>query len=150
MATALSAVVIAGLIAPVAVRSSVPRREAPLTVAAVVVFAVAAYVGLGRAAGVLLALATAGALVLVLRNARAEPGDPLRGEVTAFLDTEASAVRTGREAVRTLLGLIATLGFIPGRGEKLDELTGCALPSRPVRLIRRRPEEWTGRCRTYG
>ncbi|GAA3268635.1 sodium:calcium antiporter [Dactylosporangium vinaceum] len=101
---------VAGLIAPVAVRSSVLRREAPLAVAAVVLFAVAAYAGLGRVAGALLAVAAAGALVLVLRNARVQAGDPMPGEVAAFLAAEPPAVRTGREAVRTLLGLGATLG----------------------------------------
>jgi cation:H+ antiporter len=48
----------------------VVRREAPLAVAAMAVFAVLAGVGLGPVAGALLALATVAALVLLVRLAR--------------------------------------------------------------------------------
>jgi len=116
---------VAALVAPVAVRSSVPRREAPLAAAGVVLFAVAAYAGLGRAFGAVLAVAAVGATVLLLRRARAGPGDPLPAEVTSFLDTAARPVRTGWEAVRTLLGLAATLG-----GAQLLTVGGVAIAGR--------------------
>src|SRR5439155_15357915 len=48
---------IAGLIRPVTVRSTVPRREAPLTAAGVALLAICALVGLGRLAGLVLAVA---------------------------------------------------------------------------------------------
>ncbi|WP_426513756.1 sodium:calcium antiporter [Dactylosporangium sp. McL0621] len=101
---------IAGLVRPIAVRSSVPRREAPFAVAGVLLFAVAAFVGLGRAAGAVLALATVGATVLVLRTARAGADDPMPAEVGSFLDSGARPARKSLEAVRTILGLAATLG----------------------------------------
>ncbi|MFI1994522.1 calcium/sodium antiporter [Actinoplanes sp. NPDC020271] len=100
---------IAGLIAPVIVGSSVPRREAPLMVAGVLLFAVAAAAGLGRVAGAVLAFATAAATVLLLRNARVESGDPLPGEVSSFREMAEKPVRTSIESVRTVLGLVATL-----------------------------------------
>jgi len=116
---------IAGLIAPVIVRSSVPRREAPLAVAGVVLFAVAVHVGLGRVTGAILAVATVAAVVLLLRNARAAPGDPMPAEVTAFLDAGEQPIRARVEGLRTLLGLLATLG-----GAQLLTTGGAAVAGR--------------------
>jgi cation:H+ antiporter len=101
---------IAGLLAPVVVRSSVPRREAPLAVAGVVLLASAALLGLGRIAGAILALATVAVVILLLRTSRVESSDPLPAEIGSFLDAGASAVRTGAEVARTALGLAGTLG----------------------------------------
>src|SRR6266508_1522663 len=77
---------IAALVTPVAVRSSVPRREAPLSVAAVAMLAAFALVGLGRLAGVVLAVALVAALVLLVRLARVGTGDPMPAEVDELLD----------------------------------------------------------------
>ncbi|GIE48089.1 calcium/sodium antiporter [Amorphoplanes nipponensis] len=99
---------LAGLVGPLAVRSSVPRREAPLAAAAVALFALLAAVGLGRAGGAVLALATGGAVVLLLRFSRVRPADPMAAEVTEFLAT-GPAPRAGRDVLRALLGLAGTL-----------------------------------------
>jgi cation:H+ antiporter len=121
---------VAALVAPVVVRSSVPRREAPLSVAAVTAFAMLALLGLGRPAGAVLAVATVVALVLLVRLARVGTLDPMPAEIDQFLadpalTDEASAAKSvvtqpepgatapvahlGREAIRAVLGLAGTL-----------------------------------------
>src|SRR4051794_29055439 len=76
---------IAALIAPVAVRSSVVRREAPLSVAAVALFGFAVWVGLGPVFGVVLGAAGVGTLVLLVRQARRDTGPEMPAEVDEFL-----------------------------------------------------------------
>ncbi|MFB9409864.1 sodium:calcium antiporter [Dactylosporangium matsuzakiense] len=83
------------------------------------------YVGLGRVAGALLAVAAVAATALLLRNARAEPGDPLPAEVTAFLGASNQQARSVLEGLRTLLGLAATLG-----GAQLLTSGGAAVAGR--------------------
>jgi len=100
---------VAGLIRPVTVRSSVPRREAPLAAAGVALFTAAALVGLGRVAGLVLAVTLAGALVLLVRVARVQPPDPLPSEVDDLLAGDARRARLGLEALRAVLGLAGTL-----------------------------------------
>jgi len=99
---------VAGLAAPIAVHSSVPRREAPLTVGAVLLLAAFALVGLGRAGGVVLGVAAAGAVLLLVRLSAARPADPIAAEVEALLD-RAPAPSPARESLRTVLGLVGTL-----------------------------------------
>jgi cation:H+ antiporter len=99
---------VAGLVAPVAVRSSVIRREAPLSVAAVVVFAAAIGLGLGWVTGTVLAVLAALALVVLVRLARLGQPGPLAGEVREFLHEPPPHGLTA-EATRTLLGLAGTL-----------------------------------------
>lgn len=99
---------VAALVAPVLVRSSVPAREAPLTVAAVVVFGGLALFGLGLKAGIALAVLGAAALVALVRLSRVKPGDPLPGEVVQLLDPPPRRA-WAREAVRAVLGLAGTL-----------------------------------------
>src|SRR6266540_3341633 len=72
---------IAALVAPVKVRSSVPRREAPLSVAAVTLFAALVLVGLGRLAGALLGAALILTVVILVRLAHVTTADPLPAEV---------------------------------------------------------------------
>jgi cation:H+ antiporter len=100
---------VAGLIRPVAVRSSVPRREAPLAAAGVILFAIGALVGLGRVAGAILAVALVGTVVLLVRLARVGPRDPLPDEVGDLLAEQGRRPRPGREALRAVLGLAGTL-----------------------------------------
>jgi cation:H+ antiporter len=100
---------VASLVAPVVVRSSVPRREAPLSVVAVTLFAVFALIGLGRPAGVVLGVALVAALLLLVRLARTGPADPMPAEVGEFLDEPAPVVHLGQESVRAVLGLAGTL-----------------------------------------
>ncbi|MEV0235066.1 hypothetical protein [Nonomuraea sp. NPDC050786] len=59
---------VGGLTATLAVRSSVLRREAPLSVADVTIFAITLLYGLSLAAGVVLAVALIGAVVVLLRS----------------------------------------------------------------------------------
>ncbi|TYB57021.1 sodium:calcium antiporter [Nonomuraea sp. PA05] len=99
---------LAGLAATLAVRSSVLRREAPLSVAAVTLFAVAALSGLGPGTGVVLVVALAGSMVLLLRFARQAPRDPVAAETADYLRTSARP-RLTAEVPRTLLGLAGTL-----------------------------------------
>jgi len=100
---------IAGLVAPIAVRSSVARREAPLTVLAVTVLAALAVLGLGRIAGVVLLVLTVAAVVLLIRFSREQPADPLAGEVSEFLEPPPPSHRPVIEVVRAAAGLAGTL-----------------------------------------
>ncbi|MEV0566091.1 sodium:calcium antiporter [Dactylosporangium sp. NPDC050588] len=111
---------VVAVVSPVMVRSSVPVREAPLMAAAVAVFGAFALVGLKFVAGLLLAVLSVGALALLVRLSRVQDGDPLPEDVAAFV----SPVRARRwwvfwspgprrwwvEALRTVAGLVATLG----------------------------------------
>ncbi len=99
---------IAALIAPVAVRSSVVRKEAPLSLGAVVAFAAAASLGLTRLAGTLLAVATTLALALLVRLGRTAFDQTLGQEVAEFLDDTPSHGLV-IESCRTLVGLAGTL-----------------------------------------
>jgi cation:H+ antiporter len=98
----------AGVISMVPVRSAVLRWEAPLSVAAVVAFAVLVPAGLSLIEGVVLLGLLVVALCLLLRAALAGKVDVLAGEVTEYVDGAAEhSLRT--EAVRTGVGLIGTL-----------------------------------------
>jgi cation:H+ antiporter len=99
---------VAGIVAPIAVLSSVPRREAPLTVGAVLLLATSALVGLGRAGGVVLGAAAVAAVLLLVRLSRTRAADPMAGEVEVFLDRTPAPYPT-RELVRAVLGLVVTL-----------------------------------------
>ena len=72
---------LAALIAPVAVRSVVVRREAPVAVAAVAVFALAAWVGLGLVVGVLLLVPLVVVLVMLMVKPNGLFGEKLRKKV---------------------------------------------------------------------
>jgi cation:H+ antiporter len=99
---------IAALVAPVAVRSTVVRREAPLSVCAVLLFGVLAAINLGPLAGAVLAVAGVGAMTMLVRLAFDTPDRALPGEVTEFLD-DRPRHSAAREGLRTALGLAGTL-----------------------------------------
>lgn len=99
---------VAALAGTITVASRTLRREAPLSLASVVLFAVLVQDGLTRLEGIFLAAMLAVALIHLLRSARAEGNEELSEEVTEFLD-EAEEVRVGREVSRALLGLLGTL-----------------------------------------
>jgi cation:H+ antiporter len=99
---------VAGIVAPIAVHSSVPRREAPLTAGAVLILAVFALAGLGRAGGAVLGVAAVAAAVLLVRLSRTPAADPMAGEVEVFLD-RMPAPHTAKEVVRAVAGLVGTL-----------------------------------------
>lgn len=99
---------VGGLIAALTVRSSILRREAPLSLAAVTVFAIALLYGLRPMTGAMLAVALIGSVVVLLRFARSAPRDALARETDEFLHTEVRP-RLTPELVRTGLGLGGTL-----------------------------------------
>lgn len=99
---------IGGLIAALAVRSSILRREAPLSLAAVTVFAIALLYGLHPIAGIAMAVALVASVVLLLRFAHSAPRDVLATETDDYLHTEMRP-RLSVELARTALGLGGTL-----------------------------------------
>lgn len=104
----------AALVAPIAVRAGVVRREAPLALLASAAFAVALQAGLTRADGLLLLLLLAGSLTLLVRwalQARTAAGDgsqELREDVDELLSTDADRP-VSRVAIQALTGLVGTL-----------------------------------------
>lgn len=98
---------IAALITPIAVRSPVLKREAPLALVATVAFAWVAQSSATIVEGVLLAGLLAAAVTLIVVASRR--GDPVLSEqVDEFLPTEQPALP--RETLRTIVGLLAVLG----------------------------------------
>lgn len=117
---------LAALVGPLTVRRVTMRREIPLTVIGVSLFAVATLIGLGLVVGCLLTVASLGALALLVRWSRSEPQDPTAGgEVSAqsptgddpaidldidpVRDGSATKVRMLSAAGRTALGLLGVL-----------------------------------------
>jgi cation:H+ antiporter len=98
---------IAALVTPILVHSPVLRREAPLSLGAVVAFAIVVQGGVSWVGGVILTVVLVLALGTILLASRR--GDPvMAAEVQEFLADGPPS--TGRETVRTLLGLIGTVG----------------------------------------
>jgi cation:H+ antiporter len=97
----------AALVTPILVHSPVLKREAPLSLGLVIVFAILVQSGLSRIDAVVLATLLAGSLAFILLASRTSD-EFISGEVEEFLAGEAPS--TGKESVRTLLGLLGTLG----------------------------------------
>lgn len=97
---------VAALVTPIVVRSPVLKREAPIALAATVLFAIVVQGGLAGGEAVILTVALVLGLSLIILGARTGD-DAMTAEVDEFLADDAS---TGREVVRTLLGLAFTLG----------------------------------------
>jgi cation:H+ antiporter len=102
------ALTIAALITPVRVGSATVRREAPLSVVSVVLFAVLALGGLSLAKGVVMAAALLPVLGLLLFSARQRGPDPLEAEVVEFLERPARGPRP--EVNRAIGSLVVMLG----------------------------------------
>lgn len=98
---------IAVLIAPFAISSKVLRREAPLAVAASLLFTLLLVGGLTRADGVVLVIVLVLVLASILRDARVSADRELTGEVRDFVGE--APPRAPAESVRTALGLVGTL-----------------------------------------
>ena len=97
---------IGAMMVPLVVDSMTVRREGPLVLAAVAVFAIFVQGGgISRFEGVALILAMVLVLLIVSRRTG---GDPLAGEVVEL--AEPAAHRLGRETLRTIVGLIGTVG----------------------------------------
>ncbi len=102
---------IAALVAPVRVDSRTVRREAPVSVGAVLLFAVLAWRRLGRTGAILSAVALGAALVILLVNASRSPaGDELAVEVVDFFD----AGRRRRSRVEIVRTIASTVGMVAG------------------------------------
>ena len=97
---------IGALIVPLAVDSRTVRREALMVVGAVALFGVFVQGGgVNRIEGVILLVAMAAALFVITRT---QAGDPLGPETEEFAD--ASHHSFPREVVRTVIGLVLTVG----------------------------------------
>ena len=112
----------AALLAPLVVRGSTLRREAPISMAGIVLLAIMLQGGVSRIEGLILVVAMALALTLILVPASRSP--------TLVADDEAEEPSAGRgrlfEAGRTLLGLVGTLAgaqlLVWGATSVADEL----------------------------
>ncbi|MBS3940586.1 MAG: calcium/sodium antiporter [Actinobacteria bacterium] len=98
---------VAALVTPIAVGSKVLRREAPLSLGLTLVFAVLVQGGLSRWNAVVLGVLLAGALTVILRQARSGGDDALSSEVDEYLGDDPPSLP--REWTRTVLGLLGTL-----------------------------------------
>jgi cation:H+ antiporter len=93
------------LIVPLVVTSRTVKREAPLVVGAVILFAVVLQGGgISRIEGIVLLTAMIGSLVLVMRQSSA---DPLGDDVLEL--AEPASHQLGREIRRTIIGLVGTI-----------------------------------------
>ena len=97
---------VAALVTPIVVGSSVLRREAPLSLAAVLVFGLAVQNGLTTIEGVVLAVVLAGSLLAIIALSRGSD-DALLADVEGFL--AGSIPSPARETVRVVLGLGGTV-----------------------------------------
>ena len=100
----------AALVTTVTVAGRTIRREAPLVVAATVAFALLVQGGLSRAEGVALLVGAVAAVAWILRATHEDEGgdEELAHEVEEFLTDAPVDLR--RELLRTLVGLLGTLG----------------------------------------
>ncbi|HAP75665.1 MAG TPA: sodium:calcium antiporter [Acidimicrobiaceae bacterium] len=109
---------LAAAVRPIAVASSALRREAPVTLLAMALFAWFVQGGLGVVEGLILATLIVASVVVSLRYGSAdgvaiEGGavavDPLGAEADEFIEEEAQRP-LGNAIARTLIGLVGTLG----------------------------------------
>ena len=98
---------VASMVAPIVVGSTTIRREAPLSLGAVLVFAGLVQGGLTLLEGAVLGVLLVGSLAFIVIASRQEVGDELGGEVEEYLGDD--GLHPGREWGRTLLGLLGTL-----------------------------------------
>jgi cation:H+ antiporter len=98
---------VAALVTPIVVRSPVLKREAPIALIATIIFAVVVQGGLAGGEATILAVVLAVGLGLIVLGARGGGQTAMTAEVDEFLTDDVS---TGREILRTLLGLAFTLG----------------------------------------
>jgi len=102
---------IAALVAPVRVDSRTVRREAPLSVASVLLFALVVIGGISAGEGLLLVVVLGASLFGLLMNARRGPmSDELAVEVVDFFGRP-TRQRVKREIARTVAGMV---GMVAG------------------------------------
>jgi cation:H+ antiporter len=104
---------VAGLLAAPPIRARIVRREAPLSAAAVVLFAVLVQGGLSRPEGLVLLAGSVVAIVVVLNGTRGEGGaEPEADELLQEVDQVVlvgAAPDVRRDALVTALGLFGTV-----------------------------------------
>lgn len=98
---------VAALASSITVGSTTLRREAPLSLASVLLFAALIQGGLTRVEGIVLAVGIVVALGYVLVSARSEGNEELTGEVAEYL--EDGDIGLGKELGRAIAGLAGTL-----------------------------------------
>lgn len=103
------ALCVAALVSPIRVDSATVRREAPVSVAGVILFAVFAGVHDTAVPGMVMAIAIVPAVVLLLVGARCPDHDDLEDDVVAFVGPE-PALRRRPEVVRALVSLVLMFG----------------------------------------
>ncbi len=112
----------AAVVTPVVIHWRVLRREAPLSVGGALLFAVLVRGGLDRAEGIVLLACLVVALGYVVAGSRHEVVEP-EGEAAELIDPDADL---GREVIRTVLGLVGTVGgawvLVEGAIRIADEL----------------------------
>jgi cation:H+ antiporter len=96
---------VGALVAPIAVASTTVRREAPISVGGVTVFAIAVALGLGVVTGMVLAVLVVAATLALIRLARTAR-EPLPATVTTAAH---QPTRTAVESIRLILGMAGTL-----------------------------------------
>jgi cation:H+ antiporter len=100
---------IAALVAPVRVDSRTIRREIPISVAGVVVFAVFLIGGISRPEGILMAIALVAAVILLFANASGSTrGDELELEVGRFVgkENERPSLKEGTRVGVSLVAMV--------------------------------------------
>jgi cation:H+ antiporter len=101
------ALALAALIIPLKVDSATVRREAPISVASVVLFAVLAVGGVTMVKGLLMFVALGAAIAALLFGQQHRGGDPLGTEMAEFATTSR---RSSVEPVRAICMLVFMLG----------------------------------------
>ncbi|MEM9037885.1 MAG: calcium/sodium antiporter [Actinomycetota bacterium] len=100
---------VAGIVTAIVIPDAVLRREAPLSTASLVVFAVLVQDGLRRWEGLVLVVLMVAALTLILLNARDSDDAAAGGELGELLDDD-EPPNLPVESLRTLAGLAGTVG----------------------------------------
>jgi cation:H+ antiporter len=98
----------AALIIPLKVDSATVRREAPISVASVVLFAILAIGGVTMAKGLVMLVVLAGAIAALLFGRRQREEDRLGSEMTEFASTKDR--RSSVESLRAVAMLVFMLG----------------------------------------
>jgi cation:H+ antiporter len=102
------ALAIAALIIPLKVDSATVRREAPISVASVVLFAILAVGGITMSKGLIMLVALGAAIAALLLGQRHGREDPLGSEMAEFGSTKTQ--RSSVDSVRAISMLVLMLG----------------------------------------
>jgi cation:H+ antiporter len=98
---------VSALLCAMTVTSGIIKREAPLSTASVVLFAVLVQDGLERWEGILLAVCLVGALLFIFRGSGTD-NEEMLAEVGEYLE-DRSSISLRAEGVRTVLGLVGVI-----------------------------------------